>query len=113
MTGRKKPLRWRKQAHQKGLASIGEFMHGRPLELTRGGKRIGTVSPCGPMHGGGWYFYASLDSSPGGDPGLRLNSLWPENTGTKSWPTCDEAKAACLAWVKEKDEALSASRRAK
>jgi hypothetical protein len=80
---------WSRQPSERGLAGVCQGPRG--FILKRGGKEVGRVSPLtgGPINRDitGWYWYGS-----------GHNSLWSGDKYTNP----DDAKAACLAYVRSK-----------
>ena len=91
-TERRKPLRWRKEPDEKGLARVGQRMRG--VELRLGDETVARVYPW--RKGGlwsheynGWYWVARSDVY-----GIPL-----VNTSQQPVKNLDEAKAAAKAYV--------------
>ena len=93
---RKKPLRWKKEPDESGLASIGQAERG--WDLRRDGEELASVRPIERPRFNvvAWYFCASV-----GDD--RYNSY----ADKKAWKTPEAAKAAAEKWVRERLEAIN------
>lgn len=89
MAERKKPLRWRKEPDEQGLASIGQAARG--WDLRRDGEELAVVRPIESPRFCvvAWYFYGSV-----GDK--SYNSF----NDKKAWKTPEAAKAAAEKWVR-------------
>lgn len=96
MAERKKPLRWRRQPSETGLRAIGQGPRG--WDLRQGGQTLGYVRPQTDSGFGwsanivGYYFVAHVPGTP------AHNCLWDKTR----FGTEEEAKEACLTYVKEK-----------
>ncbi len=78
---------WSKVPLPTGLARVFAAARPREWQLKRARERIAAVAYAAEY--GGWYFYAD-----------GYNSLW---TG-RAWGTADEAKTACVEWMKERSK---------
>lgn len=84
-------LRWRREPNETGLRAVGQGERG--YDLMYGDECIGRARPLtrgwrtGPS---GYYWHA------------RAGGLLRNTAGDPGYATVDEAKAACMAWVKER-----------
>jgi hypothetical protein len=94
MAERKKPLRWRRQPDNQGLAAIGQPPRGAELRI--GEKILAHVYPYSKSTWGrkdyeGWYWVAAS----------RTYDIPLKNTCHDPLPTIEEAKAAAKTYVLE------------
>lgn len=78
-------MRWGKAPKPTGLARVADAGRYRDDVLRRDGEIVARVSRTG----GGFYFY-----------GLGRNTLTTPWEGRNTWPTAEEAKAACVAFIR-------------
>lgn len=82
-------LTWKRQESEKGLAAVCQGERGYDLRID--GQCVGRVRPVEKWGGGGYWWYAVSE-----EHGIPL-----KNTALSPMPTIGEAKALCLAYVKE------------
>lgn len=91
MSATKQRLTWSREPRQRGLAGVVQGERGYDLKYD--GEIVGRARPLpvGHRRYNGYYWYAVSDRS-----GIPLR-----NTSDKRVPTIDEAKAHCVAYVRE------------